>query len=306
MMGSPDWSRDGRDWPNRTASRFIRAGGLRWHVQVLGPEIGLQRPTILLLHGTGASTHSWRDLAPILAERFTVIAPDLPGHGFTEHPAAAQMDSAGMARLVAALIRALNAQPTLVVGHSAGAAIGARMMLAKLLRPVPMVSLNGALSPMAGAEGTLYPIAARLLANTPVVPWVFAMQARRPGAVDRLLTATGSSIDADGRKFYARLIARPGHVAGALRMMSRWDLDIDLAALHVPVTLVVGDRDGMVPPEEGARLAARLPQARVVMLPGLGHLAHEEQPALVARLVEEAAMPVNPRMEQAVTLADCA
>jgi magnesium chelatase accessory protein len=289
-MGTLDWARDGRDWPNRMASRFLRAGGLRWHVQVMGPEIALHRPTILLLHGTGASTHSWRDLAPLLARTFTVVAPDLPGHGFTEHPPAAQMTSAGMARLVAALMRALDLQPSLVVGHSAGAAIGARMMLAKLIRPVPMVSLNA-----------LYPIAARLLANTPVVPWVFAMQARRKGAVDRLLAATGSRIDADGRKFYARLISRPSHVAGALRMMSRWDLDIELAELDVPVTLVVGDKDGMVPPEEGERLAARLPNARVVMLPGLGHLAHEEDPALVARLVEEAAMPQQP-----LALAHCA
>jgi magnesium chelatase accessory protein len=301
MMGTLDWGRDGRDWPNRTASRFLRAGGLRWHVQVMGPEIALHRPTVLLLHGTGAATHSWRDLAPLLARSFTVVAPDLPGHGFTEHPPAAQMTSAGMARLVAALVRALDLQPSLVVGHSAGAAIAARMILAKLIRPVPMVSLNGALSPMPGPNGTLYPIAARLLTNTPVVPWVFALQARRPGAVDRLLAATGSRIDADGRKFYARIISQPGHVAGALRMMSRWDLDIDLPALDVPVTLVVGDKDGMVPPEEGARLAARLPNARVVMLPGLGHLAHEEEPALVARLVEEAAMPQQP-----LALAACA
>jgi magnesium chelatase accessory protein len=203
-----------------------------------------------------------------------------------------------MARLVAALVRALDLRPSLVVGHSAGAAIGARMMLAKLIQPVPMVSLNGAMSPMPGPEGALYPIAAKLLANTPVVPWVFAMQARTKGAVDRLLAATGSRIDADGRKFYARLIARPGHVAGALRMMSRWDLDIDLAALDVPVTLIVGDKDGMVPPEEGERLAARLPNARVVMLPGLGHLAHEEEPALVARLLEGAALPSSPMTEQ--------
>jgi magnesium chelatase accessory protein len=211
------------------------------------------------------------------------------------------MTSAGMARLVAALVRALDLQPSLIVGHSAGAAIAARMILAKLIRPVPMVSLNGALSPMPGPNGTLYPIAARLLTNTPVVPWIFALQARRPGAVERLLAATGSRIDADGRKFYARIISQPGHVAGALRMMSRWDLDIDLPALDVPVTLVVGDKDGMVPPEEGARLAARLPNARVVMLPGLGHLAHEEEPALVARLVEEAAMPQQP-----LALAQCA
>jgi len=82
MIGKLVWERDGRDWPNRDASRFVRAGGLRWHVQKTGTG-----PVLLLVHGTGAATHSWRELAPLLARRFTVIAPDLPGPGFTQRPA---------------------------------------------------------------------------------------------------------------------------------------------------------------------------------------------------------------------------
>ena len=79
MIGAPDWARDGRDWPNRSASRFLLAGGLRWHVQVMGGDRAPRKPVILLLHGMGASTHSWRDLAPILAGRFTVVAPRSAG-----------------------------------------------------------------------------------------------------------------------------------------------------------------------------------------------------------------------------------
>ena len=56
MMGAPDWARDGRDWPNRAASRFLLAGGLRWHVQVMGPDLSARRPVILLLHGMDAET----------------------------------------------------------------------------------------------------------------------------------------------------------------------------------------------------------------------------------------------------------
>ena len=52
----PEWKREGRDWPNREASRFVLASGLWWHVQVMGSG-----PVLLLLHGTGAATHSWRD-----------------------------------------------------------------------------------------------------------------------------------------------------------------------------------------------------------------------------------------------------
>ena len=85
------WQRDGGDWPNREASRFVRAAGLLWHVQVMG-----QGPVLLLLHGTGAATHSWRAMLPLLARHFTVVAPDLPGHGFTDAPATARLSLPGM------------------------------------------------------------------------------------------------------------------------------------------------------------------------------------------------------------------
>ena len=91
-LRAPDWDEDGRDWPNREASRVVSAGGLRWHVQVLGTG-----PTLLLVHGTGAATHSWRDLAPRLARRFTIVAPDLPGHGFTSSPGDDRMSMPAMA-----------------------------------------------------------------------------------------------------------------------------------------------------------------------------------------------------------------
>jgi magnesium chelatase accessory protein len=307
MIGAPDWTHDGRDWPNRSASRFLHAGGLRWHVQIMGPDIAARRPVILLLHGMGASTHSWRDLAPMLARGFTVVAPDLPGHGFTGHPAPVLMTSVGMARAVAAMLKVMDVQPAMVVGHSAGAAVAARMLLLNLIAPVPMVSLNGALSPMPQHQGALYSLMARLLTNSPATSWIFALQARREKTVDRLLAATGSRIDDQGRKFYGRLMSRPGHVAGALRMMSRWNLDdLDLTRLDVPVTLIVGDKDGMVPPADASRVKARLPQGRVVTLPGLGHLAHEEEPSMVARLIEEAAITDQAKRGQPMMLAHCA
>ena len=57
------WNEEGRDWPNREHSQFIRASAIRWHLQVMG-----NGPVLLALHGTGASTHSFRDLMPVLAE----------------------------------------------------------------------------------------------------------------------------------------------------------------------------------------------------------------------------------------------
>jgi len=284
-IGRPDWTRDGKDWPNRTHSRFVHAAGLRWHVQVAGAG-----PVFLLLHGTGAATHSWRDLLPILAAQYTVVAPDLPGHGFTDQPDTAGMTLPGMAAGVAALLDELKLKPEFCAGHSAGAAVLAQMCLDGLIAPRAMISLNGALLPFKHAVSPLIAPLAKIFARSPLVPFIFSMHAADPRVVDRLLRGTGSVIDADGAKFYARLAARSGHAGAALTMMANWDLaslQKRLADLRVPVLLVAGGNDRSIPPEDADRLALMLPAASVRKLDGLGHLAHEEQPEDVARLMRE-------------------
>lgn len=285
MTAALDWRRDGGDWPNRDASRFVDAGGVRWHVQVAG-----NGPVLLLLHGTGASTHSWRDMLGPLAERFTVVAPDLPGHGFTTPLPRPTLPA--MARAVAALTAALGLPPAMIVGHSAGAAIALRLTLDAA--PLPVVAFNGALLPFPGLAAKLFPSLARLLFVNPLVPQIAARQARSRATVARFLArATGSALDARGIDLYARLFAQPGHVAGALGMMANWDLAAlaaDFGRVAAPLLLVYGDRDAAVPPSVARRVARSIAGAATRALPGLGHLAHEEQPqAAVATIAAAAA-----------------
>jgi magnesium chelatase accessory protein len=286
VSGKPDWTAEGLDWPNRDTSRFVLAAGLRWHVQVMGSG-----PTLLLLHGAGAATHSWRDLAPLLAADFTVVAPDLPGHGFTDTPTGQGLSLEGMARSVARLMDALNVRPAMAVGHSAGAAIALRLRLDSRIGESGVVSLNGALQPFTGAAGQIFPAMARLLFLNPVASQIFAWRAARPGAVARLLENTGSKIDAAGLDFYGRLFQTTGHIEGALGMMANWDLRTLIGregGLPKPLTLVVGEADQAVPPSVAQTVAANTPGAVLCRLPGLGHLAHEEAPDRVAAIVREA------------------
>jgi magnesium chelatase accessory protein len=280
MSAALDWQRDGADWPHRDASRFVDAGGVRWHVQQMG-----QGPALLLLHGTGASSHSWRDLAPLLAPHFSLVMPDLPGHAFSSRPPPAQMSLAGMARALAALLGALELRPALALGHSAGAALALRMSLDGLLDTAAIISINGALVPFGGLPGRVFAPVARLMAAQAWVPQVFARRAARPEVLARLLAATGSTLDARGVELYGRLVRSPAHAAGALAMMANWDLDSlwsDLPQLRVPLHLLVGGNDRTVPPRQALRTLARLPGTTLDRLPGLGHLAHEERPELVA------------------------
>lgn len=280
------WEREGRDWPHRDTSRFVRAGGLHWHVQRMG-----NGPTMLLIHGTGATTHSWRALMPLLARERSVVAMDLPGHGFTTTPAPDGLSLPAMARAVAALVQTLALDVDLVVGHSAGAAIAARMLLDASLRPCGLASINGALLPFGGLAGLLFPPVARLIAATPLTSRLFARRSWQQADVERLIGGTGSSLDPEGVALYARLVRNPCHVAGALGMMAHWNLrplERDLARLATPLHFIVGANDRAVPPAVAERVRALLPRSTATshhVVPAAGHLVHEERPEAVARLL---------------------
>ena len=276
------WERDGFDWPHRGHSRFVRAAGLRWHVQHMGP--GRAAPALALIHGTGGSLHSWRGLMPQLAEHFNVWAMDLPGHGFTDAAPAQGMSLPGMARAVQVLFGELKVAPALWVGHSAGAAIAARLVLDAPGAARALVGINAALQPLQGLPGLVFLPIARLLSGNTLVPRLFAWRAQDAASVARLVERTGSRIDPQGVALYARLVRNAGHVAGALDMMANWQLEPlwrELPQLRLPLLLLVGANDRTLPPDQSRRAAARVTGAQVQSLPGLGHLAHEEQPALV-------------------------
>lgn len=282
-----DWYDEGRDWPLRESCRFETAAGIRWLVLETGSG-----PDILLVHGMGASTHSWRGLVPLLAPHFRVIAVDLPGHGFTDQSTSEQRSLPGVARAIGALVRKLGVSPTLAIGHSAGAAIVTRMALDGAIAPRAILSINGAFVGFRGPATQFFSPIAKLLMLNPLVPHAFAWRAGDPAVAERLLRDTGSRIDPQGMALYRRLFANSRHVAGTLAMMAGWDLDPlrrDLRHLQVPLVLAAGSRDGMVPPDQADEIRRLAPSARVVPLSGLGHLAHEEAPAILAGLVLEIA-----------------
>jgi magnesium chelatase accessory protein len=271
------------EWPNHAASRFVEAAGVRWHIQQAGAG-----PPLLLVHGTGASTHSWRDLLPLLARHYTVLAPDLPGHACTSALAPARCSLRGMSACVATLLAALGIEPEYCVGHSAGAALLCRMALDGQLRPRRIVGLNGALLPLGGAAGVLFAPIARALGSSEWVARLLARRCAERKSVERLIANTGSRLDARGVDLYAALVGEPKHVAGALAMMGNWNLhplEEDLKRLTVPLTLIAADNDRTVSPDQAWQVKRRLPGATVVSVPGLGHLAHEEQPARIGQLL---------------------
>lgn len=285
-MNWADWR---HRWPLAAHSRFVDARPYRWHVQQLGTG-----PDLLFLHGAGAATHSWRALAPLLADQYRCTLIDLPGHGFTTR-VTGRSGLDAMAEDIGTLLGVLNVQPDAIIGHSAGATIALRLALT---RPVPVVSLNGAFAMFDGVAGFLFPLMAKIMALNPLTVPLFTASVSDI-RVRRLLEQTGSRIDEETVTLYGALMRDRAHVAGALAKMASWQLDRlvrDAAGLQSPVLLLAGEADGTVPAHVSRDMAATLPDAQLRVEPGLGHLMHEEAPDLVAGavcgfLVEAGACP---------------
>jgi magnesium chelatase accessory protein len=272
------------DWPNAGSSGFASIEGVNVHYQLAG-----RGPVLLALHGTAASTHSWRDLVPMLATDLTVLAPDLPGHGFSAAPPPGGYSPSRVARLVSGLLETLGLEADAVLAHSAGAAVAAQMILDGLAAPRDFVALNPALLPPFGLQ-LPFRLLARGCADSSWLPDLVARRARAPDAVPGLLRGIGSRLGADGIRLYTDLMSRPEHVRGALRLMAEWDLDAlapRLKHLDLPMLIVSGGLDAAVPRRVINRLRVHLPRADYVELDAMGHLAHEEQPTLVAKLIRQ-------------------
>lgn len=290
---------DGHGWPYRQHSQFVTAGNLTWHVQFHGPS---NAPLILLLHGTGASGHSWQALVPLLAQRHRLMIPDLPGHGFTTAPRGARgradLSLDGMATALRALLGELGLVPDTVIGHSAGGPIA--IVLAGMLDPPPrrVIGINGAYLPIRGNR-IFSPLAKALFAN-PLSAAAFALLTRATPLAGNLLASTGSHIDRESADIYRRLLRMPGHVQGALGMMAAWDLgamDDRMRRLKAPLTVIAARDDPMVP-DSNSRHAARLaPLARLILTDHGGHLLHESEPAQVCRWIEAAMAEPFPNAE---------
>lgn len=263
------------DWPWRAHSRAVECQGIRWHVQQSGAG-----PVLLLVHGTGGSTHSWATVVDALATSWTVVAIDLPGHGFSHiHDAnLALFALPAMARAIGALLAHLQLAPSLVAGHSAGVPLLIQLALDGHIAPSRIVGFNPAL--VAPPQLYLTFIAPFLgaIVEHDIVADSGAWLARSTSVIDLMLESSGSTLSAEQRERYRYLCSKPAHVHAAMTMMSRWDLPRlvrDAVQLRTPLHVVAGTRDRWVPAAELRRVVDRLPSA-VWHSVEAGHLIVEE------------------------------
>lgn len=278
-----DWERHKATWPHADTSRFVLCKPHKWHIQEAGTG-----PLLLLLHGAGGSTQSFRHLIPLLTPTHRVVAIDLPGQGFTRLGAQARCGLEAMAEDIAALCAQEGWQPEAIIGHSAGAAV-AFELADRLPRPAPrVIGINAALSNFKGVAGVMFPLMAKALAMMPGIASFFTASNSSPRSVKRLIEGTGSHLAADDLQYYGTLVSDRDHVNATLQMMAQWDLAPLLAELSksdVHGLLIAATGDRAVPAATSREIAAKIAGLDYLELPDLGHLAHEEAPDVVAEQI---------------------
>ncbi len=245
------------------------------------------RPAILLIHGFGSSTYTWRHLIEPLAERHRVIAVDLLGFGFSDKPDIEySMDL--FSRQVLALLDELQIKRAVFVGNSMGGKISLHTALAAPERVEKMILIDAAAYPRGSAGRPLL----LSLAAKPCVG-EFLSNFNSPGRVRAMLQDAyydhSKVSDADVDAYYAPLRTEGGSRA-ALSLLRSDDFGGDLAAglptIQIPALILWGAEDTWIPVSNARRLHEDLPRSELKIFVGTGHTPQEESPELVLPAIQ--------------------
>jgi pimeloyl-ACP methyl ester carboxylesterase len=260
------------------------AGVVRWN-RLGDPDA----PPVVLLHGTPFSSYVWRGVARALAHRHCVYVWDMPGYGSSEKSEVQDISLAAEGDVFVELLAEWGLTEPVVLAHDSGGAValGAHLLGGARYRKLALVDAV-ALPPWGSSFSALVGAHADVFARLPPGPHhallrEYVNSASSPGLPPATLEALVEPWVADGGQpaFYRQIAARLDDENYTDAMRERY------ATIDIPVTVCWGEDDTWVPVARGRELAARIPGARLRVIPGAGHLVHEDRPAeLTAALVE--------------------
>ena len=260
------------------ADRFVSVDGVNIRYQTWG-EPSPDKPTALLIHGFANSLQSFRRLAPLLTDRYYVVAYDMPGFGLSDKPAPFDYRNAHQAQVGVDLIRALGLQRVVVGGHSLGGAIALRVAL-ESPEVIGLVVMNPGIITSgvpAIAKYLVFPFP-RIQAK------LFGDPEFRSGFLRRSFVDPSIVTD-EVVQDLSRTSRTEGYLSGMTNLMGQYN-DPDevpmLPRLKVPSLIVWGQQDRGKPPGEFEELRAKMPFNTAVLVPTSGHYVQEEAPAETA------------------------
>lgn len=268
---------------------FINVDGIR--VRYLRSGSG---PPLLLIHGLLGYSFCWRRNFEALGRHFDVIAPDLPGMGFSERVSGLDCSVRAAAQRTLRLLDELGIAQADVLGNSHGGAIATTMAAIGSEtgnQRVRRLILSAPVNPWS-SHGTLITAALASRAGRLAFPAIWSALRRMRGYILRRMYGDPARIPPGSVEGYVAGLLATGTTEYLLDVVRCWhsdlrDLERSYANINVPVLLMWGDRDTAVLPESAQRVREVVPGAQLVMLPGVGHLPHEEAPETFHRIVLE-------------------
>jgi len=262
-------------------SQFIEINGLNVHYK----KYGSGEPTFILLHGFGASLFSWREVTAPLAEFGTVIAYDRPAFGLTERPmewdGINPYSQEAQVELVIGLMDALGVEKAILVGNSASGTISMLTALKYPQRVESLILVDPAVYAGGGAPSWSRPLLKTPQMNRLGPLFARQIQTRGPELVE-LAWYDPSKITPEIMEGYQKPL-RVENWDKALWYLTTSSRESSLAErldeFTLPILVITGDDDRIVPTEQSVRLAGELPNASLVVIPQSGHVPHEETPA---------------------------
>jgi len=273
----------------------VDVDGLRLSAYVVG-----RGDPLLLLHGLGGTKITWTPFLAQLARDHRLIVPDLPGHGGSAKPRS-DYSPRFFARVMTGLLDAMGVDRAVVVGNSMGGRVAVELALRSPDRVSGLVLLSPAVP---GIRWRLVMGFTRVF-PTEVGAIPFPLRERwMEVAIKRLFADPGSLPPAgyamaagEFIRIYREPMARMAFFASLRQIVTeRPDpFYASLRAIAQPTLVVFGDRDRLVPPRLGVRLVENLPDARLVVLPGVGHVPQFEAPETTLQLVRDFMAPAGRR-----------
>lgn len=270
-------------------SLFIKVNDVDVHYK----KFGEGEPVFILLHGFGASLFSWHEVTAPLAEFGTVIAYDRPAFGLTERPLEWEGESPysqdAQVELVIGLMDALGIEKATLVGNSAGGTISMLTALKYPERIESLILVDPAVYAGGGAPAWIRP-----LLGTPQMRHVGPLIARQiqEQGVEFIKTAWHDPSKIPQATFDG--YKKPLQVENWDKAL--WELTLSsresglaerVNKFNLPILIITGDDDRIVPTEQSLRLAAEIPNADLVVVPQCGHVPHEECPDEFMQAVQD-------------------
>ncbi len=260
-------------------ARDAKIGNIQIHYLTAGNAPA----TVILLHGFAETSRMWRPIVPLLAQKFTVIAPDLPGIGDSSIPD--KVDMLDAARKIHELARSLNIEKARVVGHDIGLMV-AYAYAAPFPNETEKLAVMDAFLPGVPGWEAIY--------NAPNT-WHFRFNGEYPEKLVQgreriyfeyfwnvLAADKTHSIPEPDRKAYTEVYSKPGRMRAAWKYFASWpQLAKDFAQLSqvkltMPVLAIGGEKS--LGNELGAQMKLVADNVEVVVLPNTGHWILEERP----------------------------